>query len=220
MFKQIKQSGRFNETIFLGSLSALCFGLYIFRAVYSGTMYFLFLNWNLFLAFLPWLLSSIFIVFPSLQKRKYILFGLIPSWLLFFPNAPYILTDLFHIRSNDSMPIWFDLVLILSYAWTGLLFGFMSLWDIEEFLSKLISKKMAITISMLLLMFGSFGIYVGRYLRWNSWDIVTQPHAILFDIGDRVANPFQHPETWGMTLFMFVFLAIVYWSFRFIKKRS
>jgi len=62
--------------------------------------------------------------------------------------------------------------------------------------------------------------YVGRYLRWNSWDIIRQPYALVYDIGDRIVNPFHHPGTWGMTIFMFIFLSTIYWSFKLIKKRT
>ena len=217
---QLKKSDRFNETIFLGGLSILCFSLSIFRYIYSDTRMFLFLNWNLFLAFLPWLFSSILMIYPKLQDNKLILWGLILSWLLFFPNSPYILTDLFHLRIYTTMPIWFDLLLLLSFAWVGLMFGFMSLWDIEKLLSKKINNKLIPAISIVLLFLGSFGIYIGRYLRWNSWDIFRQPYSLASDIGDRIVNPFEHLRTWGMTFFMFIFLSVIYWSFKFIKKRN
>ena len=220
MIKELKESSRFKETIFFGSLSILCFSLSIFRFIYSDTKVFLFLNWNLFLAFLPWLFSSLLMIYPKLRNIRLVTYGLVISWLLFFPNAPYILTDLFHLRLNSTMPIWFDLVLILSFAWVGLMFGFMSLWDIERLLSIRINKKLIPIISLGLLFLGSFGIYIGRYLRWNSWDIIRKPYSLAYDIGDRIVNPFHHPRTWGMTIFMFIFLSVVYWSFKFIKKRD
>ena len=220
MFKQLKEHNRLYETVFMGILTLCCFGFSIFRVAYSDTKTFLFLNWNLFLAFIPWVLTSIAIIKPSIQKRKIVIFLLLGVWLLFFPNAPYILTDLFHLRQNFSMPIWFDLVLILSFAWTGLLFGFLSLWDIERILSKSVKPKIVRCISVILLFLGSFGIYLGRYLRWNSWDIITEPFRLFYDIGDRIINPFEHPRTWGMTLFMGLFLNIIYWSFRLVQKRE
>jgi uncharacterized membrane protein len=120
---------------------------------------------------------------------------------------------------KTTMPIWFDLLLILSFAWTGLMFGFMSLWDIEKILGSKISKTVLPVITSVLLFLGSFGIYVGRYLRWNSWDILREPFTLLYDISENFINPFAHPKTWGMTLFMFLFLTIVYWSFRVVKNR-
>ena len=128
------------------------------------------------------------------------------------------------------MPMWFDLLLILSFAWVGLLFGFMSLWDIEKILKRYLMKsrlkellryRLSIPIfSSVLLFIGSFGIYLGRYLRWNSWDTIAKPFALIYDIGDRFVNPFEHSRTWGVTLFMGLFLNLAYWSLRLIKFRK
>ena len=219
MLKLLKEQNRYNETLFMGVVTMLCFGFSIFRYLYTDTRVFLFLNWNLFLAFIPWGLSSFAVLKPKLRHSRVTMIILLLSWLLFFPNAPYILTDLFHLRSKSSMPVWFDLVLILSFAWTGLLFGLLSLWDIERILKNSIQQRWIPMISVLLLFLGSFGIYVGRYLRWNSWDIIKEPFNIFYDIGDRILNPLNHPGMWGMTIFMGVFLNMVYWSFRLIKKR-
>lgn len=211
---------RVNETLFLGILSLICFGLSVLRFVYTDTKVFLFLNWNLFLAFVPWLLTSIAILRPNLKNHKITNLFLLFSWLLFFPNAPYIFTDLFHLKTESSMPIWFDLILILSFAWTGLLFGFLSLLDIEKRLKQTLTTNWVTLISVVLLFIASFGIYIGRYLRWNSWDIINDPYALVFDISDRIINPFEHPRTWGMTLFMGLFLNMMYWSFRFMRKKE
>jgi uncharacterized membrane protein len=220
MWKLLREKNRLNETLFLGILTLFCFGISLFRFVYTDTKVFLFLNWNLFLAFIPWALTSWAILKPNLQKSRFTLFILLGSWLLFFPNAPYILTDLFHLRLQTAMPIWFDLILILSFAWTGLLFGFMSLWDIEKIMKVSLQTKYVIMISIVLLFLGSFGIYLGRFLRWNSWDIISEPLTIIYEITDRIINPFQHPRTWGMTIFMGLFLNMIYLSFRLIRKRN
>ena len=219
ILKRLQDYNRFNETVFMGVLSLFCFAISIFRLAYTDTNVFLFLNWNLFLAFLPWAFSSLMVIQPKLRGSKWMFVVLLCSWLLFFPNAPYILTDLFHLRLTSAMPIWFDLVLILSFAWTGLLFGFLSLWDIEDLLRNRLKEKYVIGISVLLLFIGSFGIYIGRYLRWNSWDILTSPFQLLYDIGDRLVNPLSHPRTWGVTLLMGLFLNMLYFSFRMIRKR-
>ena len=125
MIKLLKERNRFNETLFMGTISLLCFSFSIFRFIYTDTKVFLFLNWNLFLAFVPWAVTSITILKPNIQSYKITIIILLAVWLLFFPNAPYILTDLFHLRLKSSMPKWFDLILILSFAWTGLVFGFL-----------------------------------------------------------------------------------------------
>lgn len=219
MLKQLKEQSRLNETLFLGFIALACFGFSIFRFMYTDTRVFLFLNWNLFLAFIPWALTTITIIKPNILNNRITILILLGAWILFFPNAPYILTDLFHLRLKQSMPIWFDLVLILSFAWTGLLFGFLGLWDIERILRKSVHNTWVTITSIGLLFLGSFGIYVGRYLRWNSWDIITEPFNLIYDIGDRIINPFEHPRAWGMTIMMGIFLNMIYWSFRLVRKR-
>jgi uncharacterized membrane protein len=230
MILELKKAKRLNETVLLFAFSTLCLVLSVIRVFASATPTFLFLNWNLFLAFIPWALSSLLIIYPKLQEKKLAVITLLGTWLLFFPNAPYILTDLFHLKHVVSMPMWFDLLLILSFAWVGLLFGFMSLWDIEKILKQYLIKsrlkgllryRFSVPIfSSVLLFIGSFGIYLGRYLRWNSWDIIAEPFALIYDIGDRFVNPFEHPRTWGVTLLMGLFLNLVYWSLRLIKYRK
>lgn len=220
MIKLLKEKNRFSEALFMGFMSILCFCFSIFRFMYTDTKVFLFLNWNLFLAFVPWAVTSIVILKPGIQGYRITVFILLGIWLLFFPNAPYILTDLFHLRLNSNMPKWFDLILILSFAWTGLIFGYLSLWDIEKLLSKYLSQFWISLISVSLLFIGSFGIYLGRYLRWNSWDILNEPFYLIYDITDRLVNPLDHPRTWGVTIFMGVFLNMIYWTFRLIKKRD
>jgi uncharacterized membrane protein len=201
-------------------LSLFCLSTTLFRRLYVGSWGFFFLNWNLFLAFVPWALTSISFIKPKIQKSFISVAVLLIFWFFFFPNAPYIITDLFHLRVLRAMPIWYDTLMILSYAWTGLLFGFLSLWDIERILELKLPRPLVTVISVFLLYAGSFGIYIGRYLRWNSWDLFTRTSEILNDIGNRFTNPFEHPTTWGVTFFMGTFLNIVYWSFKLVKKSA
>ena len=223
MFKRItaalRDTDRIDETAFMLLLSVFCICTSLFRRLFSGYWSFFFLNWNLFLAFIPWALTSISFIKPKIQQSIFGIVILLVFWLLFFPNAPYIITDLFHLRVIRGMPVWYDTLMILSYAWTGLLFGFLSLWDIEQILGRKLPKPVVTVLSGFLLFVGSFGIYMGRYLRWNTWDFFTRTSEVLTDIGDRFTNPFEHMTTWGVTLFMGIFLNIVYWSFRLVKKR-
>ncbi len=141
---------------------------------------------------------------------------LLVSWLLFFPNAPYILTDLFHLKLTTGVPVWYDLILILSYAWTGMFLGFLSLRDLESMLLlKWKPRRVQIFVSGLLFL-ASLGVYLGRFLRWNSWDILQHPMTLLGDVADRFFHPMDHPRTWGVTILLGLFLNMVYMSFKFI----
>jgi uncharacterized membrane protein len=220
MIGALRRSNRLSEVIFLGLLAFACFALSMFRWHYTDTKTFLFLNWNLILAVIPYSITTLAFVYPRFKNSNLRLSALIAVWLLFFPNAPYILTDLFHLRKQTGMPIWFDLTLILFFAWTGLLFGFLSLRDVQNSLLVRLNKVKTTLVVVALIFIGSFGIYLGRYLRWNSWDILQEPFAIIYQIGDRFVNPLSHSRTWGMTIFFGLFLNVVYWSLKFVSYKS
>ena|SRR5687767_12969030 len=220
IINKLKTTGRLKITLLLIIMSLFCFTLSLFRFWISDTKVFLFLNWNLFLAFIPWVASSLIFIYPVLQKHKIFLFILLATWLLFFPNAPYILTDLFHLRLKSNIPIWFDLVLILSFAWTGLMFGFISLMDIEKLLIARCKSWLTISVIGILLFIAGFGVYVGRYLRWNSWDIIQQPRGLLADVADRFIHPFDHPRTWALTILLGILLNVMYFSIKLMRGQA
>jgi uncharacterized membrane protein len=220
MFKLLIKHNKFNQTILLAVLCFISIMVFLFRLFVTDSIKFIFLNWNLFLAAIPWLITTFLIIFPKLQNKKIILIFLLFFWLIFFPNAPYILTDLFHLKFYSGNNIWFDLVLILLYAWTGLLFGLLSLIDIENIMKNKINKFLLSGFSSILLFIASFGIYIGRFLRWNSWDIIDNPHLLLFDLSDRLINPLSHPKTWGFTIFMGLLLNVIYWSLKVLNKEK
>jgi uncharacterized membrane protein len=99
------------------------------------------------------------------------------------------------------------------------MYGFVSLLDIENLLAEKSGKKTSAVICTLLLFLGSFGIYLGRFLRWNSWDIIQAPFRLFGDIGDRFINPLSHPRTWGLTILMGILLNFMYWSMKLMGKQ-
>ena len=214
------QSTKLKESYSLAILSFFCLSMYALRVYLSGSYYLLFLAWNLFLAFVPWAISTVLLLSTRMRNLKLIslVFGLF--WILFFPNAPYIITDLVHLRNRSNMPIWFDLVLILTFAWTGLLYGFYSMKDMAFLCKKKINVKLVNVMIGSFLFVTSFGVYIGRYLRWNSWDIVNRPSALVADLVEVVSNPAVHPRAWGMTLLMGFMLNIIYWTFRSLSDRK
>lgn len=179
----------------------------------SESVAYIFLIWNLILAGIPLVIALI--ANHKFHKFKtWMLVSLIALWLLFFPNAPYIVTDIFHLKPKQGIPLWYDLMLIFSYAWNGLILGFYSLWHIQEVVKKRWNKEIAWCFSLVSLFMAGFGVYLGRFLRWNSWDILTNPQGLALDILHRISHPFQHSATWGMTIILSSFLIIAYFTIR------
>jgi uncharacterized membrane protein len=185
----------------------------IVRFIYSNGHGFVFLIWNLFLAWIPFMISNLFIKITAAPKWKQVL--VFSTWLLFFPNALYIVTDLIHLEMETSIPKWFDAVLLFSSCITGLLMAFVSLLRVENFLAKKLCSTRLHALMILILFASSFGVYLGRFLRWNSWDIVSNPVGLFYSIGKRFIFPFDYVQTWGITLMLTVLFYLLYYA---IKK--
>lgn len=202
--------------LFLIMASSILFSLGLLgaRVAYTGTTIYAFLVWNLLLAAIPWYLSTVLVRTGSLRRSRMTLTGILGLWLLFFPNAPYIVTDLIHLTARTGAPVWFDLILIASFAWSGLLLGFTSLSDLQELLARRLGQTAAAAFALAALTSSAFGIYLGRFLRWNSWDLLTRPKMLLRDVADRVLDPLAHPTAVAVTVLLSVLLCLWYLAFR------
>lgn len=189
----------------------ICFCIVGFRIVYAGMTGYVFLVWNLFLAWLPLLFADAAKLFHHKKNTiRFWIFGFL--WLIFFPNASYIVTDFTHLNpwATVGVPQWFDFVLIASFAATGSLLGLCSLQTVKtitlERLGAFWSWFFLTAVSLL----AGFGIYLGRYLRWNSWDVLLNPQELFSDIGTRIGQPLLHPQTWFIS---FLFGALILSSY-------
>ena len=201
----------------LATSVALSLLLVMGRVLMTGRLLFLFLIWNLFLALIPFALSTMLgIARGPLRARLLVPVG--AAWLLFFPNAPYILTDLFHLERRAGVPYWYDLALILSCAWNGLMLAYASLADMQHLVQRRLGTAAGWAFATVALLLSSFGIYLGRYLRFNSWDVLANPLTLFFDIVNRILHPFSFPGTWGVTLVFGVFLLVGYGTVRLLGR--
>jgi uncharacterized membrane protein len=183
------------------------------RTLYTRDLSYIFLPWNLFLAWIPFFISNLF---PLVYDKKWWLqFVVFCCGLAFFPNALYIVTDLIHLEEENDVPKWFDAVLIFSSSVAGLMMAFVSLYRIEKYLCRHFSERVTTIATIFLVFLGSFGVYIGRFLRWNSWDIIGDPVRLFFSIGHRVVSPIDHVHTWATT---FVFTVLFYLLYLAIKK--
>ncbi len=183
-----------------------CALLLLIRMRITGSYYFSFIVWNLFLAAMP---LGFAILLPRSRHFSHSL-PLLAMWLLFFPNAPYVLTDLIHLQPRAAIPLWFDLLMLLSFALTALGFGFQSLHLVQQWIAEQTSALTGWLAVLVIMPLTGFGIYLGRFLRWNSWDIIKRPFSLFGDIFVLVRHPLAHLHTWGFTIGFAVMLLIAY----------
>ena len=195
--------------------------LVLARIIYTGRITFLSLVWNLFLAYIPYFITKIISTRPGWIKEKkwFILFFLL--WLICIPNSFYILTDLFHLgdqRNDYIAPQWYDLALILSFAWNGLMIGILSVRHMEKIIGKIFPGLNEFLFLYPVMWLNALGIYIGRYLRFNSWDVVSDPFQLFDDIAHLLMHPFIYKETWAMVFCYSILMTLMYLTIKKISK--
>lgn len=182
--------------------------------MYWHSQNYFFLPYNLLLAAIPLLLSHLAV--RRVAMREKIVIGML--WLLFFPNAPYILTDLIHLSHKRVAPVFYDVLLILSYGGTGAAFGFLSLRQMQNLLIEKGWPRLSSVFAIGSLFLASFGIYLGRVVRLNSWDVVARPFRFFDSVTDPFINPMDHLSTWAMTVALGVMLSLGYLLFTGLRE--
>ena len=191
-----------------------CFLLGI-RMLVTHSIAYIFLPWNLFLAFIPYWITCWVSKDVTVMENKIKLVLCFLAWLLFIPNSFYIMTDLFHLIHVRSAPKWFDLLLIFSFAWNGIVCGIVSLRKVEAVVSLLKGSRFSLLLVLVVMWLIAFGIYLGRFLRFNSWDIITDPFSLVREITAMIIHPFENGYAWGMTMCYAIFMTLLYFT---VKK--
>jgi uncharacterized membrane protein len=194
----------------LAVLSLFTLAMLAFRVIYTGTGDHTWIAWNLVLAWVPFMLALvIYERAPAAPRAQLVALGAL--WLLFFPNAPYIVTDLKNIGVVGGIPILYDVLLLSAAAWTGLLLGLTSLFLIHAVARRMLGAANAWALVVGVLAVSSFGIYLGRVQRWNSWDVFVRPGTLLGQLGEGL-----HARPIALTLLLTSFLLasyLVFYSF-------
>jgi uncharacterized membrane protein len=200
--------------ILFGALLGWCGFLLLVRVAHSGSASFVFLIWNLFLASVPALAAIAFVRADERRSPALVQAAWFALWLMFLPNAPYIVTDFMHLRPRPLVPLWYDVAILASCAGTGLLLAYSSLTDVQGVMARKFSQLTGWVLAAAALVLSGFGIYLGRFLRWNSWDALASPLQLLADVADRLLDPLSHPQTVGVTIVYGVALLLGYAAFR------
>lgn len=188
------------------------------RVVYTGKHTFIWLIWNLVLAWIPYVISSWLQQRPAVQTNRLKFAAVSLVWLLFIPNSFYILTDLFHLGKFSNVPNWFDLTLIISFAWNGLLLGVLSVRQMEKIILPRLRGRHELFFIYPIMWLNALGVYIGRYPRFNSWDILTNPFKLITYLTELICHPIQWKYAWGMVACFSIFMTLVYLALKRLSK--
>ncbi|HUH96401.1 MAG TPA: DUF1361 domain-containing protein [Anaerolineales bacterium] len=211
--------------VLLTAASAVCFILVLARIGYSNSYGYAGLIWNLFLAWIPFLLAYLAYI---LSWRRSLIYLVIPAftllWLIFFPNAPYILTDLQHLGqtpANAPVPLWYDVILLVWFSWTGMLLGIVSLNLMQEIIRREFGRWPGWLFVLMVAGLSSAGIYIGRFVRLNSWDILQKPTYAFGSLWDWLSDPSLRSFGFiGLYTLFFIFVYLTIYTFGHLQQEQ
>lgn len=195
----------------LGFSSLVSLGLFFTAAISNHSMVFSYLIWNLFLAWLP-LVFGVWLERTLKHKVWSSWEALLATvlWLAFLPNSFYMISDFIHIQEVQRVDLLYDVVMFSAFILNGAMLGFLSLYSVHKLLLQRLHWRVSAIITASIILVCSFAIYLGRDLRWNSWDILVNPGGILFDVSDRLLHPTAYPQAFSTTLSFFALLGSLY----------
>jgi uncharacterized membrane protein len=207
----------------LSMASLICFMLVLARVAYSGSRGYLGLIWNLFLAWIPFGLAYLAYI---LSWRRLLMYIAIPVfailWLIFFPNAPYILTDLQHLgQASENVPLWYDVILLIWFSWTGMLLGVVSLNLMQEIIKREFGRWFGWLFVLIVACLSSAGVYVGRFIRLNSWDVLKNPTYAANNLWDWLSDPSLRSFGFiGLYTLFFIFVYLTIYTFGHLQQEQ
>jgi uncharacterized membrane protein len=202
----------------LGIASALCVALELLREWRYGADTYRFLVWNLALAWIP-LLFALLIYLCFRRGGSALEFAPIAAlWLLFLPNAPYIVTDFIHLEPTPGAPLWLDGAILGVFAGTGMVLGFVSVYLVHAVVRQRHGVLAGWCSVMIVLGFASTGVFLGRFMRWNSWDVLVRPGERLAEFVQRLSEPSALARAAGMTLVLTFLLTAAYSCFYMLLR--
>lgn len=205
--------------ILLSSLLGLV--IWFVRTLVSQRIEYDFLPWNLFLAAIPYLFS---LIAWHMHRRHpgqwWLILAPFVLWLIFFPNAPYLVTDLMHLNPEPPIPAWYDITLFAIFVWSGCLFAVISLNIMHSVVESFVGSLAGWLFVAATVVLSGLGIYLGRFLSWNSWDLLFDPQAVLGDVLFRLVHPIRYVQIYSVTLLFAAFLLVCYLTFISVQQRE
>ncbi|MBU1142649.1 MAG: DUF1361 domain-containing protein [Firmicutes bacterium] len=179
----------------------------------------IFLGWNIFLATLVFLFSELYVYLDKTKKRKIYLLVILTLYVLFFPNTLYVLTDFIHLENYDFFADYPSTYVMMSSDWfvfmhitIGALYaaklGISSIKKLEPYIFQSLKKYKYLILSALFLL-SSLGIFIGRFLRFNSWQI--------FDVFSILNGVFTHI---GFAVTFIIIFFVLHWVSYFVFSQQ
>ena len=213
-----------NQLVRLILLTAICAAMIAYKYFQLSSSFLMFLGWNIFLAWIPLLALYLLTIRGKNGFRLLISILLWLVWVLFYPNAPYLITDIIHVPRNAIMVsysaltvnvlAWYDIVLIMLSIWTGILLAFHALYPVHQAICNQVGVIVGHAFSLLICFLSSYGIYLGRFPRLNSWDVIKRP-SILYTV---IRNSFNL-VTLKFVLLFGLLIYIVYNTLYSLERR-
>ncbi|RAJ03963.1 putative membrane protein [Chitinophaga skermanii] len=182
------------------------------RIALTGQTAFLGMVWNLFLAYIPFFLSNGLMKMERVRNSNFLLMLCTLAWVFFLPNAPYMLTDFLHFSTDASVPAWMDIILFFSFSYAGLMLCFISIKEIESGLRKRFATWQVFVFVEMMMILCAIGVYIGRYIRFNSWDVIMQPFELVETSWKLLFVPSFHSDFWAFTIYLTVLMSILYYA--------
>lgn len=193
--------------------SALSLAFVLARVTLTGRMSYVFLVWNLFLAWLPYVLARLIARRARRNAASSELLALGVVFIGFLPNAPYLVTDLIHLRGQTSVPYWFDTLMLASFGWSGLVLGVASVRLTAAIIRRRTSSVVSDAYVGIASVLVAFGIYLGRFLRFNTWDAAAHPFTLARSVAAPVIHPVHYAGAWLFTAAFAAFFLASYACF-------
>ena len=209
----------------VGLISCLCLAFFVVRLLLTGVSSYMFIPGNLVLAWLGLFFGSVLVRQLKITRwASWQNIALTTLWLFFLPNTWYVLTDFIHVYPTGDISELYDIVMVGSLVVSGFILGFTSLFLVHKELLKRFGNWRAGYLVTCIILLSSFGIYLGRDLRWNSWDVIANPSGIILNVSDRLIDPLGHLRAFNVTGLFFVLISVMYlavWvAFKPAKKSS
>lgn len=204
------------QTLIVASCLAVI--LLTLRVIESGSFNYIFLAWNLLLAWVPYLASGWLWQLNPAHKWK--ANTLLVAWLLFLPNAPYLITDFIHLQKRPGIPLLSDLVMLFLFSCTGLALGLISVQRTEYWWRQNRLCMAASRLRIIVFLLCGFGIYLGRVERWNSWDVLANPGELATGVLNKCIHPLAHMHVWGLTVLFALLIWIPYMIINTLPAKS